>query len=127
MSKDTGSTLESLFEELGELHEVRILAEKKAFVRIAERQMRKHRISRSEFARRMRSSRTQVDRLLDRDNVGLTFATLERAVHALGMDFEIRFFEKPTNSSAGRNRHPSARRLGTAPPRRVASRAGSPV
>jgi hypothetical protein len=41
----------------------------------------------------MRSSRPQVDRLLDRDNVGLTFATLERAVHALGMDFEIRFFE----------------------------------
>jgi transcriptional regulator with XRE-family HTH domain len=46
--------------------------------------MKAKRITKSEMAKRMRTSRSALDRLLDEDDTGLTIDTLSRAAWALG-------------------------------------------
>ncbi len=48
-------------------------------------------ISKSEMARRMRTSRASLDRLLDPQNKSVTLQTLERAAEALGKRLRIEF------------------------------------
>lgn len=47
-------------------------------------EMERANISRSELARRMRTSRSSVERLLDPENPSVTLVTLERAASAVG-------------------------------------------
>jgi antitoxin HicB len=60
--KHMGSTLDSLFEEMGVLPEMNERLSKRIFVEQLRRAMKRRRISVSEFARRMSSSRTSVRR-----------------------------------------------------------------
>jgi len=46
--------------------------------------MKARRLSKSKMARRLKTSRTQIDRLLDPDNDGVTLGTLGRAARLLG-------------------------------------------
>ena len=47
------------------------------------------RISKAELARRLETSRSQVDRLLDPDNDGVTLGALSRAAHAVGRSLRL--------------------------------------
>lgn len=47
-------------------------------------EMERANISRAELARRMRTSRSSVERLLDPENPSVTLVTLERAASAVG-------------------------------------------
>ena len=60
------------------------------------RKMSEHGLSKSEIARRMETSRSALDRLLDPDNVSVTLQTLQSAVQALGgrLSVEIEFDDK---------------------------------
>jgi antitoxin HicB len=51
--------------------------------------MKAAKVTRAELAKRMGTSRTEVYRLLDPDNTGVTLATLARATVALGLDFQV--------------------------------------
>lgn len=51
--------------------------------------MKKNRMSKSAMARAMKTSRSQLDRLLDPENDALTLHTLTSAVQILGMKVEI--------------------------------------
>lgn len=51
--------------------------------------MRKQRISKIEMARRLATSRSQLDRLLDPDNDGVTLAALSRAAKAVGRTIKL--------------------------------------
>lgn len=55
--------------------------------------MRKRRLSKAEMARRMRTSRAALDRLLDPDNASVTLATMSRAAAALGKRLRIGLVE----------------------------------
>ncbi|MFC7333901.1 helix-turn-helix domain-containing protein [Rhodocista pekingensis] len=49
--------------------------------------------SKAALARRMHTSRTQVDRVLDPANVAVSLETLDRAARALGKRLEIRLVD----------------------------------
>lgn len=51
--------------------------------------MRESAISKSEMARRMNTSRSQLDRLLDPDNTKIQLDTLYKAAHAVGRDVRL--------------------------------------
>ena len=51
--------------------------------------MSAHRISKVEMARRLNTSRSQLDRLLDPDNDKVTLAALSRAAEAVGRRLKV--------------------------------------
>ena len=77
--------LEALFDELGELHELRAGVQKKILAHDIKQAMKAKKISPSEMARRMRTSREAVYRLLDPTRTGVTLDSLQRAASALGL------------------------------------------
>lgn len=89
MSKHIGSTLDSLLDEMGEREEADLLANKKVLAEKIRRQMSARSISKLELASRMRTSRSQVHRLLDPSDTGVTLGTIARASSALGMKFSV--------------------------------------
>ena len=90
MKKQARDELEEMVEELGELEEVRALTRKKLLADALRKAMRAQKVTPAEMARRMRTSRPTVYRLLDPAERGATLDTLERASLALGLDLEIR-------------------------------------
>jgi len=100
-NKHIGSTLQSLFDELGEGEEFRLVAQKKAFVIAAEQRMAALKMSKNALSKRMGTSRPAVDRLLDPNNTSLTFASLNRATLALGLGFSLAFFESKPRKKSG--------------------------
>ena len=83
--KNIGSTLDSLFDELGEREDVDLLTQKKLLAEKIERAMVKRNMSQAELARTMRTSRTVIHRLLDPRDTSVTLATLSKASKALGV------------------------------------------
>jgi hypothetical protein len=51
--------------------------------------MNKQGLTKTEMAARMKTSRRQLDRLLDRDNPSVTLATLRRAASAVGRKLRV--------------------------------------
>ena len=101
MNKHIGSSLESLFEELGESEEVALIATKKVLAAGLVAGMKRRRVSKTDLAGRMRTSRTVVHRLLDPSDTSVTLATLARATQALGLRLAVSL--KP--AKAIRTRH----------------------
>ena len=95
--------LEELFDELGELHELRAGVQKKVLAHDIKQAMKAKKISPSEMARRMRTSREAVYRLLDPMRTGVTLDSLQRAASALGLTLNISF-EPPARRPAARRR-----------------------
>jgi response regulator of citrate/malate metabolism len=86
--KHLGSTLDSLFDEMGALPEMNERLSKRIFVEQLRKAMKRRHISVSEFARRMSTSRTSVRRLLEHTASGVTLDLLVRASAAVGMRLE---------------------------------------
>lgn len=84
-SKNIGSTLDSLFDELGEREEVELLTQKKLLSEKIEKAMIRRKMTQAELAKAMKTSRTVVHRLLDPRDTGVTLATLAKASKALGV------------------------------------------
>lgn len=82
-NKHRGSSLESLFEELGEAEEVHALAQKKVLAIRIQKAMQARDMTQTELARRMKTSRTVVHRLLDPSDTGVTLTTIAKASKAL--------------------------------------------
>jgi antitoxin HicB len=106
--------LEDLFDELGELHELRAGVQKKVLARDIQQAMEAKGISPSEMARRMRTSREAVYRLLDPTRTGVTVDSLQRAASALGLTLNISFVpparrrEEQPHGLAGRRKKRAA-------------------
>ena len=88
-----GSSFESFLEEEGILDEVDEAAVKRVIAWQVEREMTARKLNKSQLARRMDTSRTQVDRLLDPDNTSVTLHTLYRAAEVLGKRLRVSFEE----------------------------------
>ena len=89
MNKHIGSSLESLFDELGENEDVELLASKKILARGLLAGMKRRRVSKTDLATRMRTSQTVVHRLLDPSDTSVTLATLAKASQALGLHLNV--------------------------------------
>lgn len=86
-----GSSLEDFLREEGLYEEVEAAAIKKVVACMIEQSMQESRVSKSEMARRMGTSRTQLDRLLDPAYPSVTLATIAKAASALGKKVSISF------------------------------------
>jgi hypothetical protein len=83
-NKHRGSSFDSFLEEEGVLEETHAFAMKKVIAWQLAEMMRKQKISKAVMAKRMKTSRAALDRLLDPDNYSVTLLTMNRAASALG-------------------------------------------
>lgn len=83
-NRRVGSTFDSFLEEEGLFDEVDALAQKRVIAWQIEQAMAEQSINKVEMAERMKTSRSQVDRLLDPQNNKVQLDTLQRAALAVG-------------------------------------------
>ena len=90
--KHLGSKFEDFLEVEGILEECRASAIKFKLARELEKAMSQQKISKAEMAKRLKPSRTGIDRLLDPDNTSITLNTMAKVAHLLGkrIDFALR-------------------------------------
>ena len=98
MSKKTtsphrGSALDDFLEEEGILEETTAKAAKKALAWQFAQAMKEQKVTKASLARRMKTSRAQLDRLLDPENQSVTLKTLTRAAEILGMRVRIELLD----------------------------------
>ena len=84
-----GSSFESWLDQEGIREEVTAAAIKAVIARQLVHEMKKKKISKQRMAQLMRTSRAQVDRLLDPDNGSATIETLQRAARIVGRDLRM--------------------------------------
>ena len=80
----TGSSFDDYLKDEGIYEEVTARAIKRVIARQLDALMQEQGLTKSELAKRMDTSRAQLDRLLDPDNESVTLATLTRAAQAVG-------------------------------------------
>lgn len=73
----------------GLLDDAEAVAAKRVIAFQIAREMERAHLSNAELARRMKTSRSAVDRLLDPSNPSVTLSTLERAASAVGKRLRI--------------------------------------
>lgn len=90
--KHLGSNFEDFLETEGILEECRASAIKFKLAHELEKAMSQQNISKAEMAKRLKTSRTGIDRLLDPDNTSITLNTMAKVAHLLGkrIDFALR-------------------------------------
>ncbi|MCC5888851.1 MAG: XRE family transcriptional regulator [Gammaproteobacteria bacterium] len=79
-----GSSFDAFLEEEGLFEEVTAIAVKRFIAHQLAAKMAEENLSKAEMARRMETSRSALDRLLDPDNSSVTLQTLQSAAQALG-------------------------------------------
>jgi predicted XRE-type DNA-binding protein len=87
--KHLGSGFEDFLAEEGILEECRAAAIKFKLARELEKAMSERNLSKAEVAKRLHTSRTGVDRLLDPDNTSITLNTMAKVAHLLGKRIEF--------------------------------------
>ncbi len=85
----SGSTLESLLREEGLYEEASATAIKEVIAWQVQQAMEEQGISKAEMARRMKTSRSSLDRFLDPENDSVTLSTLFRAATVLGVELRV--------------------------------------
>ena len=84
-----GSSFDDFLKHDGLYEEVTAQAIKRVIARQLDALMREKNLTKSALARRMQTSRAQLDRLLDPDNDSVTLGTLTRAAHAVGRNLKM--------------------------------------
>jgi antitoxin HicB len=84
-----GSSFDQFLKDDGLYEEVTAAAIKRVISRQLGALMTSQGITKSELARRMKTSRAQLDRLLDPANESVTLGTLTRAAHAVGRQLRM--------------------------------------
>ena len=91
MAKHIGSSFDDFLEDEGILAESEAMAVKRVIAYQVSQIMEKQHISKTAMARKMKTSRSALERLLDPQNTSITLQTLERAAHAIGKRLRIEF------------------------------------
>lgn len=92
MTKKTGrigSSFEDYLAEKGTLEETRTIAVKRVLAWQLEQAMEERQMSKSAMAQAMRTSRSQLDRILDPDNDHIRLDTLAAAANVLDLNLRI--------------------------------------
>jgi len=93
---DSGSTFDSFLDEEGIREDVEATAIKRVLAWQLERAMREQQKTKQEMAKQLRTSRSQLDRLLDPRNISVTLDSIARAARALGKRLIIRVADVKT-------------------------------
>ena len=84
-----GSSFDEFLKEEGIYEEVTARAIKRVIARQLDALMHDQGLTKSSLARRMKTSRAQLDRLLDPNNEAVTLGTLTRAAQAVGRQLRM--------------------------------------
>lgn len=84
-----GSSFDDFLKEEGIYEQVTVRAIKRVIARQLRTLMHDQKLTKSALAKRMRTSRAQLDRLLDLENESVTLSTLARAARALGRELKL--------------------------------------
>ncbi|HZZ41956.1 MAG TPA: helix-turn-helix transcriptional regulator [Tepidisphaeraceae bacterium] len=87
--KHLGSKFEDILAEEGILEGCRASAIKFKIARELEKAMNERKITKAEMAKRLKTSRTGVDRLLDPENTSITLNTMAKVAQLLGKRIEF--------------------------------------
>lgn len=90
-NKHKGTTLESFLEEEGLQENAEAVAIKRAIAYQLELKIKKGHLSKTEIAKKMGTSRSALDRLLDPQNTSVTLNTLVKAAHFIGKKLHVAF------------------------------------
>jgi DNA-binding Xre family transcriptional regulator len=85
-----GSSLDDWLKEEGVYDEVKATVEKEVIARQLQEAMKKKKISKTRMAELMKTSRTQVDKLLNPKDGNITIKTLHKAAAVVGKRFEYK-------------------------------------
>jgi len=85
----SGSTLEELLRAEGQYEDCQTDAIKKVLAYKLGEAMESKALSKAAMAKRMETSRSQLDRLLDPDNESVTLHTIKKAAEAVGLKLEL--------------------------------------
>ena len=94
-NKYLGSSFDEFLRTEGLYEEVTALAWKRVLSWEVSEAMRKERISKSETAKRMGTSRSQLERLLDPENPHVLLETVQKAAMAVGKRLTIGLTDAP--------------------------------
>lgn len=89
MKKRKGSGFDDFLRETGDYEAVKSRAIKRVLAWRIGRETERAGVTKAEMARRMNTSRSQLDRLLDPDNDNVTLSTLAAAAAALGRGLKL--------------------------------------
>jgi predicted XRE-type DNA-binding protein len=92
----SGSTFDSFLEQEGIREEVEAVAIKRVLAWQLEQAMQEQQKTKQAMAKQLHTSRSQLDRLLDPQNVSVTLDTITRAARALGKRVIIRVADVKT-------------------------------
>jgi antitoxin HicB len=84
-----GASFDSLLEEAGILDEVDAVAVKRVIAWQLKQEMTAQHITKKAMAVRLKTSRTQIDRLLDPENAAVHLTTLARAARQVGLHLKV--------------------------------------
>lgn len=96
----TGSRFDDFLKEEGIFEEVQARALKRALSEQLEDSMQTAKLTKIDMAKKMATSRSQLDRVLDPDNVSVQLDTLIKAARALGKEIEIKIKRAPKEKVA---------------------------
>ena len=90
----TGSSFDSFLEQENLLNEVGAVAMKRVIAWELKSAMKDRNVTKTQMAAQIGTSRSQVDRLLDPEYVGVSIETVARAANAVGKDFRFRMVNR---------------------------------
>lgn len=88
-NKHIGNSFDDFLSEDGQLEQATAIAVKRVIAWQIEQAMQTSGVNKSALAKRMNTSRTVVDRMLDATDTGLTLDTMTRAATALGFRVKV--------------------------------------
>ena len=86
------TSLDDFLDDEGINEEVTLRAIKRVIAMQLDQEMRSNRITKAELARRMNTSRAQVDRVLDPEVGNVTIETLARAARVVGRSLRLELY-----------------------------------
>ena len=95
MNKHRGTDFDDYLREEGVYEDVHTAVLKRIVARLVQEGMAREGISKPEMARRMGTSRSQLDRVLDPEYVTIQLDTLMKAARAVGQSVKILFEPLP--------------------------------
>lgn len=85
----TGSSFDDFLQEEGLQFKCNAMAVKRVIARQLEEEMRRQKLTKTEMAKQMQTSRAQLDRLLDPQKTGVSIETITRAATVVGRQLRI--------------------------------------
>lgn len=93
-NKYLGESFEDFLEEEGQLEESTNQAVKRVLAFQLAKAMKKQNLTKVAFAKKIHTSRAQLDRLLDPENTGVRLDSLTRAANAVGHKLRLELVKK---------------------------------